>query len=411
MKFLHIADLHFGKRLHGFSLIDNGDQPFWAAQFLQLVEDTAPDAVVIAGDVYDSGNPGKEAVALLSDMLTQILEKHIPVLMVAGNHDSGEKLAFLSGILEKDGLYIAGKPEREMKHVTLQDEHGDVTFWLLPFVFPALVADVLEDDSIRDYDTAVRKYIAAQEIDFSRRNVLVAHQNVLANGAEAERGGSETMIGGVGEIDFTAFDGFDYVALGHIHAAQSIGRREVRYAGSPLCYHFSEVKKPKKGPVCVTLDAKGDAAGIELCTLQAKHNMREVRGAFDEILAAETAATARGEYIRAVLTDDVIPVDATAQLKALYDERGSYLMEVVRDVNRAVLSDAQRDVQAAQKQPPEALFSEFYTERTGGDVLDQKQAELVRFTTQQMQLSDTPDRFTDADIEAILKFALEQEGE
>ncbi|MDD6024673.1 MAG: exonuclease subunit SbcD [Oscillospiraceae bacterium] len=150
MKILHISALHFRKKLHGFSLIDNRDQPFWAEQFLKLVDEKAPDVILIAGDVYDNGNPGREAISLLSDFLTSLLVRGIPVMMVAGNHDSGERLAFLSNVLDQNGLYIAGQLEREMKHVTLRDEIGDVTYWLLPFVFPSLVSDVLDDPTIKE---------------------------------------------------------------------------------------------------------------------------------------------------------------------------------------------------------------------------------------------------------------------
>lgn len=411
MKILHISDLHFGKKLHGFSLIDNEDQPFWARQFLKLVDEKSPDVILIAGDVYDNGNPSKEAISLLSDFLTSLLDRGIPVMMVAGNHDSGERLSFLSNVLDQNGLYIAGQLEREMKHVTLRDEDGDVTFWLLPFVFPSLVSDVLDDPTIRDYDTAVRKYLAAQDIDFSQRNVLIAHQNVLANGVESERGGSETMIGGVGEIDYTAFDGFDYVALGHIHAAQSVGRPAVRYAGSPLCYHFSEIRKPRKGPVYLELNAKGTPLTFEICELPVRHRMRELRGAFSEVLDSVISATEREEYIRVVLTDDNIPVDASAQLRALLNERGSFLMEVVRDVNRPVLSEKRIAGQAIQDKPLDALFSEFYADRTGGAILDHMQMDIVRLVARQVQMSDSPEYVSDQDIDEILKYVMEQEAE
>ena len=196
MKFLHIADLHLGKTLYGVSLIDNQDQPYWVEQFLKKAQELLPDAVLIAGDIYDRGAPSGEAVALLNRMLTGLEEMGIPILMAAGNHDSGKRLSFAGDILAKQGVYIAGMAEREIAHVTIpeRDGSGEVTFWLLPYLFPAIVAQTLSDDSIGDYESAMRKLLARQKIDFSGRNVLLAHQNVTAGGREAPRGGSESMV-------------------------------------------------------------------------------------------------------------------------------------------------------------------------------------------------------------------------
>ena len=224
MRFLHLADLHFGKTLHGVSLLENGDQSDWVERFLRLAGECRPDAVVIAGDVYDRGAPSGAAMQLLSRMVTGITELGTAVLIAAGNHDSGQRLSCFRELLSRQNVHIAGVPERTLTHVTLRDAHGDVTFWLLPYVFPAAVAQLLGDETIRDYDAAVRRLLAAQDVDFSRRNVIVAHQNVTRGGAEGVRGGSESMVGGVGQVDYRAFDGFDYVALGHIHAAFPVGR-------------------------------------------------------------------------------------------------------------------------------------------------------------------------------------------
>ncbi len=229
MKFLHLADLHLGKSIYGVSLIDNGDQIFWARRFLEKAAALKPDAVVIAGDVYDRSAPSGDAVMLLNYILTELEQMDIPVMLIAGNHDSGQRLSFAGSILAKRRIYIAGSVDAEITHVTVSDKDGsgEVTFWLVPYLFPAAAAQKLGDDSIGDYETAMRKLLERQGIDFSKRNVLVAHQNVTAGGREAGRGGSESMAGGVGQMDYRVFDGFDYVALGHIHASCSVGRREV----------------------------------------------------------------------------------------------------------------------------------------------------------------------------------------
>ncbi|MBQ5754235.1 MAG: exonuclease subunit SbcD, partial [Oscillospiraceae bacterium] len=203
MKFFHLADLHFGKNLHGLSLLESGDQPFWVDRFLELAAAEKPDAVVIAGDVYDRGLPPGPAVELLSRMLTALAEMDIPVLLIAGNHDSVQRLGFAAPLLARQKLYIAPPltAQKELMHVTLQDAHGPVTFWLMPYLFPALAAQALGRPDIRDYDAAVRAVLAAQPVDFEQRNVIIAHQNVTAGGAEGPRGGSETMVGGVGQVE------------------------------------------------------------------------------------------------------------------------------------------------------------------------------------------------------------------
>ena len=303
MKFLHLADLHLGKSIHGVSLLESGDQPVWVQRFLEMAQDICPSAVVIAGDVYDRGAPSGDAVALLDRMVTGLSELEIPVLVVPGNHDSGQRMSFAGRLLAKENIHIAGILTKKLTHVTLTDQDGPVTFWLMPYIFPALAAQKLEDEEIRDYDTAVRRLLAEQDIDFSARNVLVAHQNVTANGWESARGGSESMVGGVGQVDYTAFDGFDYVALGHIHAAYPVGRETVRYAGSPLCYHFDETKQPAKGPILVELGAKGTKPVIETRVIHPLHPMRELKGTYAELRTAELRNAAKGEYIRVILTD------------------------------------------------------------------------------------------------------------
>ncbi len=268
MKFLHLADLHFGKSIYGVSLLEKGDQPVWVERFLQLVCEIQPDVIVIAGDVYDRSSPSGEAVALLDSMITDLAEKEIPVIIVAGNHDSGQRLSFGGSLLAKQRIHISGVLSKELPCVTLSDQEGPVNFWLMPYIFPSLVAQRLEDESIRDYDTAVRRLLELQKIDFSQRNVLIAHQNVTANGQESTRGGSESMVGGVGQVDYSVFEGFDYVALGHIHSSYPVGRETIRYAGSPLCYHFNETKQPVKGPILVELGAKGTLPNIETKSIE-----------------------------------------------------------------------------------------------------------------------------------------------
>ena len=413
MKFLHLADLHLGKSIHGVSLLENGDQKFWVRQFLKLAEEKKPDAVVIAGDVYDRSAPSGDAVALLDKMLTALAELHIPVLMVAGNHDSGQRLSFGGSLLAKQNVHIAGVLAKELTHVTLPDPDGGgpVTFWLMPYLFPALAARVLEDDGIRDYDTAVRRLLAAQNIDFSHRNVLLAHQNVTSNGVEAVRGGSESMVGGVGQVDYTAFDGFDYVALGHIHSAYHVGRESVRYAGSPLCYHFSETKQPAKGPILVTLGAKGAEPQIETCHIRPLHPMRELRGEYKGLRDAELEHAERGAYIRIVLTNCRVTPEISAFFHDLYQNRGSILMELVSEYNPFGEVTSAPSGGAREEQTVESLFSEFYTARNEGTGPDERDLALLAFAGEQVRHGQAAGELGPDEIDKLIQFALRQEAE
>lgn len=415
MKFIHLADLHLGKSLFGVSMIDNGDQEFWMDCFLEKVEELRPDAIVIAGDVYDRSTPSGEAVVLLNDMLTRLDNMSIPVLMIAGNHDSGQKLSFAESILAKQQIHIAGIVMREISHVTIPERagSGEVTFWLLPYLFPAMAAQKLGDESIGDYETAVRRLLERQNIDFSKRNVLVAHQNVTADGREAERGGSESMVGGVGQVDYRVFDGFDYVALGHIHASCSVGRREVRYAGSPLCYHFNETRQPSKGFLLVELPEKGKDIKITSIPVRPLHPMREIRGTAEEVLEEAESGREEKEYLKVVVTDRRITPELSEQIRGLFGRRGSMIMELVSDFHdltfAASLPGEHREVKTIEE-----YFVELYRERKAQAEPEEKDLDLFRFAAQQVQSRQTEEKKEESvreDSEKLLEYILKQEVE
>ena len=412
MRFLHLADLHFGKSLHGVSLLENGDQDHRVDSFLALAGELRPDAVVIAGDVYDRSAPSGEAVALLSRMLTSLAEKKIPALLVAGNHDSAQRLAFAGPLLAKQGVHIS-RPlfgTDQLERFTLEDAYGPVTFWLMPYVYPALISQALGDESLREYDAAVRALLARQGADLRERNVLVAHQNVTAGGVEVQRGGSETAVGGIGQIDYRVFDGFDYVALGHIHAAYPVGRETVRYAGSPLCYHFNELRQPKKGPILVELGPKGAPVHTETLLLPPLHPLRELRGTFEELREGELREPRRGEYLRLVLTDRRLSPEITAFFDELARSRGSVLMERISEYDpfRGKVG-AQESGAVEQKSLPE-LFAEFYTERSGGIPPEEKDLDLLAYAGELTRLGDTSGGPTEEAVGKLLDYLLEQEG-
>ena len=343
-------------------------------------------------------------------MITELSEKNIKVFMVSGNHDSGQKLSFGSRLLEKQNIYISGILSEELLHVTLYDEYGPVTFWMMPYIFPALAASVLKDNTIHDYDTAVRRILEKQDIDFSQRNVIIAHQNVTVNGAEAERGGSETMVGGVGAVDYTAFDGFTYAALGHIHAAQPVGRNEVRYAGSPLCYHFSETKQNRKGPVLIELGDVNEAPKTDVILIEPLHNMREITGDFETIIKNEMESDKRNEYVRVVLTDGRLRPDAAEQLRAVFASHGTVMLEIVNEINFSGVSKAP-SVTSSQKSTGE-MFRDFFFERNGDTAPDEKENEIIDFLSHEVSRHIGEEKCSDPSddsVEEFLKFIFSQE--
>ena len=408
MRFLHLADLHLGKSLHGLSLLESGDQPAWVERFLALTESLRPDAVLVAGDVYDRSAPSGDAVELLDRLLTGLAEREIPTLLVAGNHDSGQRLAFAGSLLAKQHLYIAGTLPQggRLERVTLRDEYGPVHFWLLPYTFPALAARALGDETIRDYGTALGRLLAAQKIDFSQRNVLVAHQNVTWGGQEVQRGGSESTVGGLGQVDASVFDGFSYVALGHIHAACPVGKSSVRYAGSPLCYHFDELRQPQKGPLLVTLGALGEEPRTETLLIPPLHPLRELRGSYEELRAAELAECRRGEYLRIVLTDWRPSPEIGDFFRQLARARESEVLELLSEY-RPYGGESRVPAAGAREKSVEELFADFYTERCG-EAPGEAELELLHCAGELMRHRE-PGTPLQKEIEALLEALSRQE--
>ena len=409
MKFIHLADLHLGKSLHGVSLLDSGDQPHWVEALLDLAGSLRPDAVLIAGDVYDRAAPAAEAVALLDRLLTGLTGLGIPVLLAPGNHDSPRRLAFGRELLARQRLHIAPPLEApgQLSRVSLADEFGPVDFWLMPYVFPALAGDALGTE-FRDYDSAVRALLGAQEVDFSRRNVLIAHQNVTKGGLEGDRGGSESMVGGVGQVDYTAFDGFDYVALGHIHAGYAVGRPELRYAGSPLCYHFNETRQAAKGPLLVELGPKGAAPDITLLPLEPLHRLRALEGDYDTVREALDWGPGM-EYLSVTLTDRRISPELSDDLHGLCAARGSLLMELRSLYRPEGSTELQAPGDGGEKGLPE-LFGDFYAARTGAEPSVQEQA-LLEAAAELMNGADLSREPEEKQIDRLLALAKKEVAE
>ena len=363
MRFLHIGDLHLGKVVSGYSMLE--DQRQTLERLLDDAEEAEVEALVFAGDLYDRSAPSAEAVALLDWLLTEASERGFEVLLIPGNHDSAERVGYGSVLLERQGVHVAPPFAGSMTSVILEDAYGEVRFWLLPFLRPGTVRPFFEEAEIgSDYAAALGAVLEAASVDPGERNVLVAHQFVRAGGAEPERSDSETSIGGLDGVDVSLFDDFDYVALGHLHRPQRVGRGTARYAGSLLKYSLSEAHG-QKSAVLVDLGPKGEVEW-SLLPLRPPHDLREIRGPLDELLAEEVLGAAdREDYVHAILTDDEPPVDALARLRATFPRLMA--MDVDNASTRRIADLAHVQVEEAADDPLE-LFERFFEEQTGREV-------------------------------------------
>ncbi|MBQ1435554.1 MAG: hypothetical protein IIZ19_06640, partial [Clostridia bacterium] len=285
------------------------------------------------------------------------------------------------------------------------DGYGPVTFWLLPYTFPEKISAILSDDDIRTYDQALRKLIESQNIDTSQRNIIVSHQNVVANGKEAERGGSESMAGGVGQIDYSVYGAFDYAALGHIHSSYSVGREEVRYAGTPLCYHLAETRQKNKGFVEIVINAKGEPLKITQRSITPLHKMRFIKDTRDNIYDILRDDSGRGEYIGITITDQRTTPEINAYLKELLNSRDSVLLELLSSFNsyaNTVEHAKRKDVESL---PIEKLFENLYTEQCGGTPPTEDEYKLMEYVGELVRNQDTHMELDDKDVDKILNKA------
>ena len=308
MNFLHISDLHLGLRLYEASLID--DQRYILEEIKKICEEKKVHALVIAGDIYDKGIPAAEAVELFDEFLSYLMKKGIAVLSVAGNHDSGRRISFGREIMEKSGIYMEGTYKGTIKKAVFEDEYGKINFYLLPFIKPASVREYFPDADT--FDKAVKAVIENENINTEERNIMVSHQFVTGKGIDVERSESETIyVGGVENVDASAYRAFDYTALGHIHKRQNIGKTIV-YSGTPLKYSFSEASQTKTA-VLVEIKEKGNI-NIENIPLKPMRDMRRVEGFLKDI---EENAADRDDYIYAVLKDENI-LNAMEKMREIY---------------------------------------------------------------------------------------------
>ena len=294
MKVLHVSDLHIGKRVNGMSMLD--DQRYILRQILDIAEKHQVSVLLIAGDIYDKASPSAEAVTVFDAFLTDAVAAGLRVLAIPGNHDSAERIAYAQGLLEKQGVCLPPVYAGAVERVELEDEHGPVEFWLLPFLKPGDVRRFFPDEEIGDdYSAALRAVLSACDIDQGKRNVVLSHQLVTAYGKAPDRADDEIKLGGMDNVDVSVYDAFDYVALGHVHRPQRVGRDTVRYSGSPLKYSFSEARYGKSVALVDLGEKKpgddvGECVSFELISLVPLHDVREVRGTLADVLAMGAAA-------------------------------------------------------------------------------------------------------------------------
>lgn len=360
MKFLHLADLHLGKRICERSML--GEQEYILQQILDIAAERQVRAVLIAGDVYDRPVPPPEAVALFDWFLTGLGQAGVACLVIPGNHDSDERLAFGAHLLSGAGVHFAPVFDGALHTVTLEDAACCVHFTLLPFLRPAQVRRYFPEVPPGDYEAAIRAVLGTVDLQTDGRHVLLAHQFVTALGVAPERCDSElASVGTLDNVDVSAFDGFDYVALGHIHGPQRVGRDTVRYAGSPLKFSFSEVHYHKSVPL-VTL---GDGVEIELLPLVPRHDMREKRGSLAEILSP-SAGERTDDFMHITLTDDAV-MDAMNRVRTVYPNT----LRLDFDNALTALSGAPELTRETVERDPVSLFAEFYEAQNGEPMEDE----------------------------------------
>ena len=367
MKLIHLSDLHIGKRVNEISMIE--DQAYILEQILQIAEQEQAAAVLIAGDVYDKTVPSGEAVTLFDDFLCRLAQRKLPVLIISGNHDSPERLAFGNRLLETNRIHISPVYDGNIQPVTLSDEFGQVDFWLLPFIKPAHVKRFFPEETVESYTDACRVAVEKMPLNREKRNVLLTHQFVTgAATCESE----ELSVGGSDNVDASVFESFDYVALGHIHGPQNIGSNRVRYCGTPLKYSFSEERHHKSVTV-VKLGEKGELS-LELRPLEPRHDLRTLRGTFAELTdPAFYLGTPREDYLQILLTDEEDVPEAIGQLRVIYPN----IMKLGYDNTR---TRANRVLEAAadvERKTPLELFGELY-ETQNNRPMSQEQETFVR---------------------------------
>ncbi len=367
MKLIHLSDLHLGKRVNEFSMLE--DQAFILREILQIIDEEQPQAVLLAGDIYDKSVPSGEAVQLFDGFLWELSSRKLQVFVISGNHDSPERLSFGGRLMEGSGIHLAPVYSGKVEPAVLEDAYGPVNVYLLPFLKPAHVRRYFPEEEIGTYTEALRKAVEAMEIHKEQRNVLVTHQFVTG----ASRSDSEEIsVGGSDNVDASVFDDFDYVALGHIHGPQNIGSSRIRYCGTPLKYSFSEAGQQKSVTVA-ELKEKGSLE-VSVRPLTPLRDLREIRGAYLEVTEKSFyEGRNREDYLHITLTDEEDVPDGAAKLRVIYPN----LMRLDYDNTRTRSRNLPEGAEEPETKSPLELFEEFY-ERQNNQPMTEEQIRFSR---------------------------------
>ena len=372
MKLIHLSDLHLGKRVNEFSMVE--DQKYILEEILKAIDAEQPEGVIIAGDVYDKPVPSAEAVQLFDGFLWELAARKLQVFVLSGNHDSAERVAFGGRLMDASGIHMSPVYDGKVEPIVLEDGHGPVNIWMLPFLKPAHVRRFYPEAEIESYTDAIQTAVDAMGTDSTVRNLLITHQFVTgATTSESE----ERSVGGTDNVDGSVFDVFDYVALGHIHRPQNMGSERIRYCGTPLKYSFSEAGHEKSVTV-VELGAKGEGEAycpLEIRTIVLKplHDLREIRGTYLELTAREYyLGTAVDDYLHITLTDEEDVPDAIGKLRIIYPN----LMKLDYDNARTRTANTITLAEDVEHRSPLDLFGEFY-ELQNNQPMSSAQAELM----------------------------------
>ena len=373
MKFLHISDLHLGKRINEFSMME--DQIFILNQILEIAQTRQADGVIIAGDIYDKPVPPAEAVKVFDLFLTKLADQKIKVFAVSGNHDSPERIAFGAQLMNRRGVYVSPVYDGNAAKVVLTDDYGELHLHLLPFLKPAIVRHVLEkerneEELPQSYHEAVKAAVDRIEVDTEKRNILIAHQFVTGAGrCDSE----DVSVGGLDNVDAEIFEAFDYVALGHIHSPQAVKRETVRYCGTPLKYSFSEAEQEKS----VTVVELGEKGRIEITAvpLVPLHDLRRIRGTYLEVTARDFYRDMDTEdYVQITLTDEEDIPDGMEKLRIIYPN----LMRLEYDNSRTRQNRLIERTEEIEQKSELELFAEFYELQNNQPMSDEQAAFVAR---------------------------------
>lgn len=367
MKIMHLSDLHIGKKVNEYSMLQ--DQIYILKEILQIIDDEKVETVIIAGDVYDRSLPPNDSLGLFDEFLYQLSSRNVNVFVISGNHDSPERISYCGRMMTENKIFLSPVYDGNVKPITLNDDYGEVNFYLLPFVRPADIRRYFPDENIENYTDAVKVAIDNMNVDFSERNILVTHQFVT--GAELSES-EDIIVGGTDNVSGEVFDGFDYVALGHIHREQTVGKDNIRYCGTPLKYSFSEAKHIKS----VTILDFNDKGNIEYSKIPLTpfRDMREIRGTYYELtLKSSYESTNTEDYLHITLTEEEDIPDAIGKLRSIYPN----IMKLDYDNLRTRGSGTIDAIENIESKSPFELFADLFKQQNNQD-MSEEQEEIMR---------------------------------